>query len=391
MNPTSLASAPINAPVVVLGDTSISVFLTAQLVKRGSTVVWAKGSGARLTPVMPYYTHPLALAAATNSANTTSNNVESGCFHRVFKNKAFKRVDYAKHPLASTLWEPEQLFISESEVRLLGQSPVALEEQLRAELEVHPNVTRVESVPILELEVYDVGGEVQFAGGTRFQFQKFYFCDSISELKQLPKLNSVMKHQLAPIKNQTPAAVSVLQVVFNHLEEMPYPTDTGFVIPMNRDSGETFDRDVMGYFLDSKRSVWTVLMNAEETEENHEIMKKLRKMKQSLNRAFGAEGEGTVEFTKTVEKEHVRFESSALVIHQKFNPSQSNSDYLMLSESFGLNATLEAMAKHFDIAEVSDVSDLSSDLNSALAGMDLTGPNQNTRGDDFAEVEANLS
>lgn len=380
-------------PVVVLGDSTVAVFLVAQLVRRGQTVVWSLGTGKRLVPVMPGLPTSLAMAAVVDSASElipAAVNVpyEQGCFHRVFKNKTFRLPDYAKTPLSET-WLPEQSVLGESEFRVRGYSLGVLDEQLRQQLEVHPLVFRVGALPVLELELADAGGSIQFAGGPRFDFQKLYFCDELAALKAMPKLAAALKHQAA-VKDS--ASFSALQVVFHHSEDMPIPTDTGFVIPMNRDAGETFDRSVSGYFLDPRRSVWTVWMQAEETEENHEIMKKLRKLKQTLNRAFALEAEGASEFLKTIEREQVRFESGALLPMNQIKPSASNPDLVLMTESFGLNMALESLARHFGIEALSMLT--ASDLDSSsldLSGIDLPRAHQHARGDDFSEVEAPLN
>jgi hypothetical protein len=153
-------------------------------------------------------------------------------------------------------------------------------------------------------------------------------------------------------KAKTSSAVSALQVVFHHSEPLLQSLEAGIVIPMNRDSGETFDRDVLGYFVEPTLSIWTVFLQADEIEENHEIMKKLRKMKQSLNRAFDSPDflpNGKKDFMATVEKEQVRFEAGFLVIDGEFNPSVANTDYVLLNDSFGLTSALEEIAYRFNI------------------------------------------
>ena len=346
--------------MIVFGDSSIAVFLISQLLKREESIVWAKGSGARLMPVMPFLKSESALAAMLDSYSFLSEEVfshpvERGCFHRVFRNKAFKlptfmradNVEAQQQEFENSLWSPEQLSLGLNEFRVCGLTPALAEDALRAQFESHPEVTIVATAPVLELEIYEQGGEIQFASGLKTPFKQFYFCDSIQELKQFPKLATVMKHQVGTIKHHQ--RVSALQVVFTHQDEMPYPQDIGFVIPLNRDAGDEFDRDVMGYFLDSKRSVWTVFLKADEVEENHEIMKKLRKMKQALNRAFASETGSATEFVKTVEKEQVRFESGFLALDHKSKPSEANADYVVMSDSFGFSHALEVLAERFSI------------------------------------------
>ncbi len=334
-----------------------------QLVQRGENVIWAHGSGARLLPVMPYLKSDLALGVLLHSRSIASEDAlvsspEKGTFHRVFRNKSFKlpswkrtaNIETQTQSFEEQVWKPEQTFMGVNEFRVPELNPAIIEDELRAQLENNPKIKKVTNAPILELEVFDHGGKIQFANGFITEFKQFYFCDSITELKQLPKLTPVFKHQLGNVKSGH--QVSALQVVFHHSVALKQTFDTGLVIPLNRDSGETFDRDVMGYFLDPMRSVWTVFLQSEEVEENHEIMKKLRKMKQALNRAFESPEflpDGKKEFMATVEKEQVRLENSFVITHGHFKESKSNEDFVLLNDAFGLTDTLEKIAHRFQM------------------------------------------
>ncbi len=373
-----------NAPIIVFGEGSASVFLIAQLVKRNESVVWVNGSGAKLTPVMPYLTHSSALGAMLDSLAVVSEEgfarpMERGTFHRVFRNKGFKLASWKRSTNLATqqqafeemVWAPEQAFLGTQELRMAGLSPARAEEILRDAFENHALVKKVQSAPVIEFEVFDHGGKIQFANGFLTEFKAFYFCDALSELKAIPKLASVFKHPLSGVK--TGDLVNALQVTFHHSVPLNQSLDLGLVIPMNRDAGETFDRDVLGYFLDPSKSVWTVFLQPEECEENHDIMKKLRKMKQSLNRAFDNPEflpEGKKDFLSTIEKEFFRFEANCLVTAGAFKASKSNSDFTIISDAFGLSKGLQSIAELFQIEPV-EFQDMT--LNSDSANMDLDG------------------
>lgn len=359
-------SSQITAPVIVFGEGSAAVFLISQLVKRNESVVWVAGSGSKLLPVMPYVKSELALGALLScqqviSEEVVAQTVEKGTFHRVFRNKAFKlpswkrtaNLEQQKQALEEMVWAPEQAFVGVQEIRMGKLNPASVELQLRAAFEEHALVQKITNAPILELEVYEHGGKIQFANGFITEFKQFFYCDSLSELKGLPKLSTVFKHQLGNVKMAD--RVSAVQVVFHHSVALRQSVETGIVIPMNRDAGETFDRDAMGYFMEPNKSVWTVFMQMEEVEDNHEIMKKLRKMKQSLNKAFDSPEflpEGHKEFMSTVEREQVRFEEGCLVTEGSFKKSTSNQDFVLLTDAFGTTAALEAVATHFGIEEL---------------------------------------
>ncbi len=367
-----------NAPVVVFGEGSASVYLISQLVQRNESVVWINGSGARMSAVMPYVKSEKALGTLIHSLNLlpeakAPGSMEKGTFHRVFRNKSFKlpswkrssNLDAQKQAMESSVWTPEQSFLGVEEFRAKGVSPFLLEEALREQMENHPSVSRVLNVPIVELEVFEQGGKIQFANKMMTEFKQFYFCDVLSELKTLPKLGTVFQHQLDKVK--TASRVSAVQVTFYHSVPFTSSLDTGLVIPMNRDSGETFDRDAIGYFVSPTRSVWTVFLQPSECEENHEIMKKIRKIKQSLNRAFESPEllpEGKKDFISTIEKEQVRFEDNCLFTEGSFKPSKSNPDYVLITDAFGPTLLLERIADHFGIQVDLSTQEVALDLES---------------------------
>jgi hypothetical protein len=342
-----------NAPILVYGEGSSSVFLIHELIKRNERVVWVAGSSAPLLPLMPHMKSELALSTLASAADSLAvsyeSRIEKGLCHRVFKNKSFKLSNWKK--ASEQTWIPELSLLGEDECRMEGLNPVLIEERLRASFESHPLITRVERSPVLEFEIFEEGGKIQFAGGMLTEFKRFYFCDDPASLKAFPKLQTIFKNQMKGIK---PASrMGALQVVFHHSAPLKQAMSRGLVIPMNRESGETFDRDVLGYFVEPTRSIWTVFLNPSECEENHEIMKKLRKLKQSLNRAFeGPEflPEGKKEFISTVEREQVRFEDSALYTEGELQTSASNPDFVLFMDGLGQTKAMEQVARHFGLS-----------------------------------------
>lgn len=379
-----------NTSVIVFGEGSASVFLISQLIKKGESVVWVSGSGAKLHPVMPYVKSERALGTlldCQNSLNsqTATHPLEKGTFHRVFRNKGFKLPSWKrtsslqaqKEVFEELVWAPEQAFLGVEEYRVSGLAPMEIEQALRDQLENHASVTRVQNVPILELEVFEQGGKVQFANKLVVEFKQFYFCDALSELSSIPKLGPVFKHQLSGAKLSS--RVSALQVIFHHSTPLKVSSDTGFVIPMNRDAGETFDRDVLGYFVSPTRSIWTVFLQQSECEENHDIMKKLRKLKQSLNRAFESPEflpESKKDFLSTIEKEQFRFEENSLVTEGAFKSSVSNPDYVMLTDAFGFTNTLERIGEIFGIEFVEQASEVTLDIEALEMPVHLMNSNE---------------
>ncbi len=339
-----------NAPVIVFGEGSASVFVIQELLKRNEFVVWVAGSGSHLLPVMPHLKSDAALSVLASAAQfaglTVESPVEKGLCHRVFRSKAFKLPNWKKSE--EQTWAPQLAYLAQEEYRIEGLDPALIEERLRKQFETETRITRVENAPVIEFELYSQGGKVQFANGLLTEFKQFYFCDDLSMLKGFPKLMPVMKAQMKGVK--TGAKMGALQVLFHHSVPLKQWINRGLLIPMNRDSGETFERDVMGYFMEPTRSVWTVLLQPTECEENHEIMKKLRKLKQSLNRAFESPEflpDGKKEFMATVEREQVRFEETAILTEGSLQSSSSNPDFILMTDTFGLSPALERIALHF--------------------------------------------
>lgn len=352
-----------SAPILVFGEGSASVFLITQLLKRNQKVVWVQDSGSQIWPVMPHVKSELALGAMLDSYQLVSNEVfanpiEKGIAHRVFRNKGFKLPVWKRTTNAAAqqsafeemVWTPEQTAIGVTELRIADLSTMKIEEALREAIDASPLLQKVEIAPVIDLELLNPGGKIHFSNGSVIEFQQLFYCGPLSDLKANPKLSNVLKYQVAKAKVGT--AVSALQVVFHHSEPLLQSLETGLVIPMNRDSGETFDRDVLGYFVEPNRSVWTVFLQADEVEENHEIMKKLRKLKQSLNKAFDGPDFlplGKKDFMATVDKEQVRFEPGFVVIEGEFKQTATNADFILLNDSFGLSFALEQIANRFDI------------------------------------------
>ena len=381
-----------NAPVIVYGESSASVFLILELTKQNESIIWVSGSGTRLIPVMPYVKSEKALGMLLSAQNSLDEKpyarpLERGIFHRVFRNKAFKfpvwkratSIETQEESFAEMVWAPEQSFLGVQEFRMGGLTPVQIENELRARFENHAQIKKIVSTPIVEFEILESGGKVQFADGFITVFKQFYFCDSLNELRSLPKLAAVLKHPLTGLRSSS--QMNALQVVFHHSAGLHQSTDVGFVFPLNRDSGETFDRDVLGYFLDETTSVWTVFLQPSECEENHDIMKKLRKLKQSLNRAFESPEflpQGKKDFLATVLKEQFRFEENCLMTEGEVKPSKANLDFVLMTDAFGLTRSLEAIANRFGIEPI-EFSDLDSE--SSEPGLESVEPSAGSESD----------
>jgi hypothetical protein len=107
--------------------------------------------------------------------------------------------------------------------------------------------------------------------------------------------------------------MGALQAVFTHSVPMLSGITEGFFAVLNRESGDSQDKQVFGHFYKGGlESVWTTAIAPEEGEDNHLIAKRLRRMKQALEKMFGGSEwipDGmNGEFGRTIKNEQVRYE-----------------------------------------------------------------------------------
>lgn len=340
--------------VVVYGDSVAAALAVKMLLADKNTseysIFWVSGSGSKVLPVMPSLKSEAAIQVIESCRASDSGHLyESvhGIQHRVYKNKSFKLDTKLNH---QELWKPEQMWVTKDEHQLLGLDLVKVEEDLKKELLLEGRVTRIENAEILEFEALEKGGKLQLVNQQQLEFVQFIYADTVAHLRSYPKLWNLFKAQVRSVK--TSEMVSVLQVVFHHTQPLLQKIQAGLMIPLSKESGETIDRHVMGYFLEDQRSVWTVFLQGDEAEENHDVMKKLRKIKQCLNKVFeGAEflPEGVSNFMSTVAKEQVKFELNYFCATEVQSTETLARDFVFASDSFGLTYALEQLSHGVDV------------------------------------------
>jgi hypothetical protein len=147
--------------------------------------------------------------------------------------------------------------------------------------------------------------------------------------------------------------IGALQAVFTHDIAVGADRAEGFYGPIQRESGEEFQRNLLGHFFDGgRRSVWTVFIGASEAEDNHEIAKRLRRIKQALDKMFTGEGwlpAGKKGFLSTIMGEQVRFEENVvLAAGELLNEAQRVGKFpaaLFVTDGFGPSAALEQVGR----------------------------------------------
>ncbi len=360
-------------PILVVGNTSVAAFAVMQALQSskkngalsGSSpespgVIWAKGSGHGWMPLMPAVHSEKALSVLFSAIDflgwePNANPVETGLFHRVWRNKAFKlpvfkrgiTLDAQEEALDALLWGPEKTQVSVREYRVGGLLLTTLLRALREKCSAYPGLTVIEEHPLVDLSFADGQiGKAKFSHGKEVEFSRIFYGDRFSDLKTIPELAISAAPALTHIRSSE--FVGLLQVYFDHPTFTPPVLDTGLMIPMSRDTGEQLDRNVMGFFTDNGSSVWSAFITLDEGEDNHAIMKRLRKMKQALAKAFDQP-----DFMAAVTKERVVFEPRAIVAEGKVQNQYLSPRVRVFTEITGLSRGLEMIADEFQVPAVS--------------------------------------
>jgi hypothetical protein len=322
--PTRFSGAPKwSSRVIVVGDGWAALGSVGFLVAAGVEVVWVPGSGARLlapTVALNQSEGALSWWELARKFQPELSEPQMGSYVKEFRNKSFRDPAWCKAPSIETrkevieesLWAPEQRLVGATEFRF-SVSLLDLEDQLRAELtsERFPNLTRIEGLPVrsLKVENHAVAGVVLGSGEEILGSQVVYAdrWSLLSGIENVPR-------PLSFLRKREP--VGVLQASFQHEPPIHGGILQTFFAPMHREAGDKLDRHFWGYFsVDGKRSVWTLCLSSEEAEDNHEIAKKIRKLKSSLDKIFQGSDlipNGKACFTETLLREQFRFEEEAI-------------------------------------------------------------------------------
>jgi hypothetical protein len=249
---------------------------------------------------------------------------QEGCFIREYRNKVFRAPLWMKAPTLKLrldakeeyLWAPERRFLGVWNRR--GElSAAEIEEQIRLKLcsqsfkGSESGLKRMEGVPLKGFQVSQ--GKVKavlLGSGEEVECEQVIYADRWSyllEIEGTPK-------PISFLRNRDP--VGILQACFQHNCVMSVGLLESFFLPIHREPGEEIERHIWGYWSgDGKKSYWTLCLTVEEIENNHEIVKKFRRLKTSLDRVFAGSDlipSGKSDFSSTVQAEQVRFHEELL-------------------------------------------------------------------------------
>lgn len=312
-----------DSKVVIIGDglsalLSVAVAVSArkQAALQGrqfDPIVWLPQSATRFNSPFP--------GMETGTSNEWFRNlvaeflgadevgsVTAGSGLREFRNKSFRPAPWVKSGTVEDFWEAESRFPILQEV-VLSKNVYEIEEALRASLiqsfsEEDPGLVRWEDglVSGFRVEGSRVTG-VEIGSGEIISTSQVLFADrwaTFSQMTGLPKFASL---------NRKREPVGMLQVIFTHEPPMNAEIAEGLFTALHRDPGEEVERHVWGYLVESgRKSVWSVLLSADESSDNHQVARKLKRMKQALEKVF--QESHPVSFEKSVISESVRFEES---------------------------------------------------------------------------------
>jgi hypothetical protein len=317
-------------PVVVIGDGWAALGAVGFLAAQGREVRWIAGTGSRMLSPLPTLEATESSRSAAWLWQTLAEKVgvelsqpQAGSYLREFRNKAFREPQWGRSPTpelrretqGETLAPIETAIPSLFETRF-SQTLGEIEEEIRGRLagSLFPNIRRVSGVLVAGIRVEDkriVG--LSLASGEEIEADEVIFADrwaALGGIEGMPKPLSFARKR---------GAVGVIQATFSHETPLAIGVNEGFFAALPKESGEEFQRHAWGYFsADGKRSFWTVCLSSEEGEDNHEIAKRLRRMKNTLDKVFTGTSwlpEGKADFMSTlspVSGEQVRFEEAIL-------------------------------------------------------------------------------
>jgi len=283
-------------------------------------ILWLAGSGGRAIATLPSIEGDEAATLLESAAEfldlPLGPRVAGTSFVREFRNRSFREPVWSRKDSApeqrkvrsAELWAPEAALVPVDEVRW-ESSLVEIEEQLRERLLQHPGVKRLSGVPVEGFKVLDGAVKaVMLASGDEIETDHVIYADRWSQLGRLTGLPKAMGF----LRGREP--MGVLQAVFTHSTPLLSDVTEGFYSALTRESGDAQERQVFGHFYrGGSESVWSSVISPEEGDDNHLIAKRLRRMKQALEKMFAESDWVKGEFGATIKNEQVRYEEGIVL------------------------------------------------------------------------------
>jgi hypothetical protein len=344
---------------IIIGNGWSALATLVDHLSRGVRVTWVKGTATHLSATVDVV-EPVNVAVLQELARRIGAEVPGstdGSFIRELKNKSFRIPHWlsedddelCEQARDAYAWAAESNYLLVRESRIDGGLN-ELEAALRGWVDEHGGVERiVQEVPVVDLLSTDAGAEVELGSGERLAADVGVYADRWQDLRLFESLPPTLKGEEQKFtvqgvhKRHSPSGA--VQIELTHDRLVAAGVEESFVLPTTRESGEKHDRHALGHFFEGGgKSAWTLFLTPEEVESNQLIARKLRRVKQSLNRAFVSEPwvvEGQ-KFLDGVIDESVRFEDGAVfqkgaVVTEPLNAGH----WTFLGDQWGLTTALK--------------------------------------------------
>lgn len=330
---------------IVIGSGWSAVGACFLLRQQGKKVTWLHGSGAKVQD-------PLGLLDPKEKLE---------CFWKVAKQLGFQKDQHSETAAlrefrSKAFGVPEWNSEQEKNDRFHGVEKVLIpvrgircewdlaefEKAIRSKVLEDPEVETQDFAPVQNLKV----GEVQLQSGESFSSPLIIYADRWVDLPTQGVSGEFLlagKRRRFRDFNRKTKPCGLVQLEIVHRESLPF-IEQAFLSSTPKEPGETFCRSIMGYFFDGgKKSIWTMFLQEDEGEDNHQISKRIRKIKNQLNKIFNIGTEGH-SFLETISHERVRFEdayffSSGSSIKDLPKMEEKNQKVLFLTDGFGFSVS----------------------------------------------------
>ena len=294
-------------------------------------IVWVAGSGTHMLAALPGMETGPGVELWSRLARgfgIETGAAATGSYLREFRNKSFRSPAWAKAPtpearkevIEESLWNAERRLVPLLETRF-ELTVNELEARIRAFVTGDSEesapwralIRRIEGLPAAGFAAEEGSvRSVTLASGEQINCSQVYYADRWADL---PGMTGLPK-DLAFIRRREPT--SLLQAHFLHSQPVGEGVKEGFFGSVHKESGEDFERHLWGHFSsDGLQSFWSLCITSDEVEDNHQIAKKLRRLKNGLDKMFAGsswvpQGDGSSEFMNNVRAESVRFLETVL-------------------------------------------------------------------------------
>ncbi|MBI4924427.1 MAG: hypothetical protein HY843_00770 [Bdellovibrio sp.] len=351
-----------NLQTVVYGDGAAALGAIASLLLQNKKVLWITGQNTRLLPVLSVTEdgHGLQfLKAILTKYETDPGELKTDSFLREYRYKSFHEAAWMKGQTqeerasirSELLCARERYMAPLFQTQFENLSFIEIFETLRKKLLNNAQLRHYKDCTINSI-AYEKEKRITLVLSSGEEI----FCDLVFVIdtewiklsKAIVKISGLESLKLRH-------SLGVVQLVLKHRRIMGEDLSESFYMHLNKETNEDIKKHTWGYFFsDGEKSLWSAVLEPEELEDNHEITKKIRKIKQALDRTFCSDPwlkDGEKYFTSTVCEEQVRLIENAF--YEKGEPvvsplcSQKLPGLVLLLEGYGVDPAFCQIERHF--------------------------------------------